>query len=134
MVYANRLCTARLIAPPPTISQMNSTSAISSGFAPAFQRADVRGDAQRRHCHRQQDRIQRDQHIHHRFWQQVERVEDSDHDEQDRKPRNGDFAFLAAACRSKLFNPRREIRNGASIITRSILAMTAAFSASGLMA
>ncbi len=36
MVYANRLCTARLIAPPPTISQMNSTSAISSGFAPAF--------------------------------------------------------------------------------------------------
>lgn len=36
MVYANRLCTARLIAPPPTISQMNSTSAISSGFARLF--------------------------------------------------------------------------------------------------
>jgi hypothetical protein len=36
MVYAIRLWTARLIAPPPTISQMKSTSAISSGFAPAF--------------------------------------------------------------------------------------------------
>lgn len=74
MLYAIRLWIATLMTPPPTINQTNSISAISSGFAPAFQRADVGGDPEGGHCHRQQDGIQRHQHIHHGFRQQMEGV------------------------------------------------------------
>ena len=64
-----------------------------------FQRADVGGQAEGGHRHRQQYGIQRDQHFDNRFRQQVEGVKHRHQNKQDRKPWNGDFTFFPAVGR-----------------------------------
>ena len=62
------------------------------------------GQPQCGHRHCQQNGIQCYQHVHYRLRQKVERVKNRDHNEQDGKPRNGDFALLTTGGRRQLFN------------------------------